>query len=338
MPINKNALIRYQTLDRCFRNTGRNYFFEDLREEINRVFEEINPEGGGISRRQLFLDIGFMESEAGWSAPLEKVRIGKRVAYRYEDPKFSISNQPLNVTELKQLESAIQIMSRFSGLPQFEWINEIIPLLENRLGMKGGEKKVIAFDSNIDYQGLSFITPIFNAIINQRVLSVSYQDFKSADPYVLTFHPHYLKQYNNRWFVFGLNEELDEPAWNLSLDRIQRIEEKDARYRESEMDWDDYFFDIIGVTRMKDCPVEEIRLKFDAATAPYVATKPLHASQKQKPVDDGLEIRINVIPNYELESLILSFGERVQVLAPEWLATKISDRIEKAGLFYQKPS
>jgi predicted DNA-binding transcriptional regulator YafY len=64
----------------------------------------------------------------------------------------------------------------------------------------------------------------------------------------------------------------------------------------------------------------------------------VHATQKQKPVDDGLEIRINVIPNYELESLILSFGENVQVLAPEWLAAKISDRIEKAGIFYQKPS
>jgi predicted DNA-binding transcriptional regulator YafY len=338
MPVNKHALIRYKILDRCFRNTGRNYFFEDLKKEIDNALLELNPGGRGISRRQLFLDIRFMESEEGWLVPLDKVRLGNKLVYRYEDPKFSISNQSLNVTEIKQMESALQIMERFSGLPQFEWINEIIPLLENRLGMKGGEKKVIAFDSNIDYQGLSFITPIFNAIINQRVLSVSYQDFKSAEPYVLTFHPHYLKQYNNRWFVFGLNEELDEPTRNLSLDRIQRIEEMDARYRESEMDWDDYFFDIIGVTRMKDRPVEEIRLKFDAATAPYVATKPLHATQKQKPVDDGLEIRINVIPNYELESLILSFGERVQVLAPGWLASKISDRIEKAGMFYQTQS
>jgi predicted DNA-binding transcriptional regulator YafY len=61
----------------------------------------------------------------------------------------------------------------------------------------------------------------------------------------------------------------------------------------------------------------------------------LHATQKEKPTENGLEVRINVIPNYELESLILSFGERVQVLAPEWLAAKISERIKKATLLYQ---
>lgn len=335
MPVNKHALIRYQILDRCFRNTGRNYFFQDLQEEINKAFQEINPEGEGISRRQLFLDIGFMESEAGWSAPLEKVRIGKRVAYRYEDPKFSISNQPLNVTEIKQMESALQIMSRFSGLPQFEWISEIIPVMENRLGIKGGAQKVISFDSNIDYQGQNFLTPIFNAIINRRVLSVLYKDFLSEESYTLIFHPYYLKQYNNRWFALGLNEATGNPTWTLSLDRIHGIDETAGVYKDSDTDWDDYFFDIIGVTRMKDKEIEEIKLLFSSSLAPYITTKPLHATQKEKLTEDGLEVRINVIPNYELESLILSYGEHVQVLAPGWLASKISARIAKAGILYQ---
>jgi predicted DNA-binding transcriptional regulator YafY len=329
MPINKHALIRYKILDRCFRNTGRNYFFEDLKKEIDNALLDLNPGGRGISRRQLFLDIRFMESEEGWLVPLDKVRLGNKLVYRYEDPKFSISNQPLNVTEIKQMESALQIMERFSGLPQFEWVSELIPVMENQLGIKGGGQKVISFDSNIDYTGQQFLGPVFNAIANRRVLLVTYQDFKSAEPYKLVFHPYYLKQYNNRWFAFGLNEELGEPAWTLSLDRIQTVGESAISYQECDTDWDEYFFDIIGVTRLKEREVEEIKLKFTAAIAPYISTKPLHPTQKENRVEDGLEVRIQVIPNYELESLLLSFGENIKVLQPEWLAGKLSERIEK---------
>lgn len=335
MPINKSAFIRYQILDRCFRNTGRNYFFEDLHKEIDLAIAEINPEGGGISRRQLLYDIAFMESSDGWEVPLERVKQGKKFIYRYSDPQFSINNQPLNQTEIKQVEAALFILSRFQGLPQFEWISEMIPMLENKLGISGENRKVIAYDSNIDYQGYDNIGPLFNAIINKRVLQITYQDFVSKKPYNLVFHPHFLKQYNNRWFVFGINEnpppdKADVEVWNLSLDRIQKIEEAGLPYRDTTTDWEAYFEDIIGVTRMAGRVPEEIKLRFGAASAPYVATKPLHPSQKQKWLDGGeLEIRIVVIPNYELESVILSFGENVQVLVPEWLAGKLAQRIEK---------
>jgi hypothetical protein len=43
MAINKNALIRYQVLDRCFRNPGRMYFWQDLLEECNQALADINP-------------------------------------------------------------------------------------------------------------------------------------------------------------------------------------------------------------------------------------------------------------------------------------------------------
>jgi hypothetical protein len=42
-----------------------------------------------------------------------------------------------------------------------------------------------------------------------------------------------------------------------------------------------------------------------------------------------LEIRINVIINYELEMKILSFGEKVKVITPEKLVVKIKERIKQ---------
>ena len=118
MSVNKNALIRYQVLDRCFRNSGRMYFWEDLLEECNKALIDFDTNNNGIQRRQLFDDIRFMESEVGWAIPLARTRHGRKVYYRYEDLSFSISNQPLNDLEVEQIKSAVQIFSRFSGIPQ----------------------------------------------------------------------------------------------------------------------------------------------------------------------------------------------------------------------------
>jgi predicted DNA-binding transcriptional regulator YafY len=334
MSVNKNALIRYQVLDRCFRNTGRMYFWEDLLEECNRALTDFDPNSEGIQRRQLFDDIRFMESEQGWSIPLSRVRHGRKVYYRYEDLSFSISNQPLNDSEAEQIKSALQIFSRFSGTPQFEWVNEMIPMLESRFGLVERKNEIISFESNIDLKGLHFLTPLFNAIINERVLSVTYKDFKSSEPYEITFHPYFLKQYNNRWFAFGLNSDNQLSKWNLALDRIESLSETSLKYKPSNTDWEEYFYDLVGVTRPEGVDLQEIVLKFTPEVAPYIITKPLHPSQKHKNDPTGIEVRIKVIPNFELERLVLSFGEQVKVISPQDFKERISQRLNSAGRLY----
>ena len=162
------------------------------------------------------------------------------------------------------------------------------------------------------------------------MLQIEYQDFKSDEPFTLTFHPYYLKQYNNRWFVLGLNEELDIPTWNLALDRIESISPTRKEYIPTDIDWNDYFYDIVGVTRFQDKDVEKVVLEFAKEVAPYVETKPIHPSQKSEWVGDKLRVTIEVIPNYELESLILSFGEKVKVEKPVNLAKLIKERLKLA--------
>ncbi len=334
MSVNKNALIRYQVLDRCFRNTGRMYFWEDLLEECNKSLIEFDPNSEGIQRRQLFDDIRFMESEAGWSIPLGRFRHGRRVYYRYEDLSFSINNQPLNQSEVEQMKSALQILSRFSGTPQFEWVNEMAPMLESKFGLIERKSQIISFESNIDLKGLHFLTPLFNAIANERVLLVKYKDFKSSEPYDITFHPYFLKQYNNRWFVLGLNADNQVPNWNLALDRIESLSETAERYIPSATDWEEYFYDLVGVTRPLGVKLQEVVLRFSSEVAPYVITKPIHPSQKHKNDPTGLEVKIKVIPNLELERLILSFGEQVKVISPQDFKERISQRLKSAGRLY----
>jgi predicted DNA-binding transcriptional regulator YafY len=118
----------------------------------------------------------------------------------------------------------------------------------------------------------------------------------------------------------------------LALDRIKVIKElPDHQYRENaEVDFTTYFDDIIGVTKMEYRP-QTIKLLLDKENAPYVITKPIHSSQKiEEEREDGIVISIHVIPNFELEKEILSFGDRMIVLSPERLKRHIEARMKKA--------
>lgn len=332
MSINKKALTRYLAYDRCLRNTGAKYTWKNLIEVANEALHEEGLEG--IGKTQFYADMQYMEM-CDWKAPIEKYKDGRTVYFKYSDPSYSINNQPLNETEAKQLKSAIQVLSRFKGIPQFEFINEIIPAIESKLGLVNIDKEVMSFENNLDYEGAKFITPLFNAIVNKRSLNVDYQDFNSALPYTIAFHPYYLKQYNNRWFVFGYNELTKNEFWNMALDRIKSIKETKENYLETEIDWEEYFYDLIGVTKKIESQLITIKLLFSPSQAPYVITKPIHPTQKIKNTESGLEVWIEVVPNYELEKLILSFGESVKVISPDMFKKIILERIEKINILYR---
>ena len=60
-------------------------------------------------------------------------------------------------------------------------------------------------------------------------------------------------------------------------------------------------------------------------------TKPLHGSQKSKWIDENtLEVKLNIIINYELERLILSYADSVTVIHPQSLLDIIKNRISNS--------
>ena len=332
MAIIKNALLRYKTLDRCFRNSGREYLFKDLLNAVNEALWEDDPTSNGIRERQLRQDIQFMKSEAGYQAPIEtKIVDGKKHAYFYSDPKFSIDNSPLTEIEAKQFKNVLSLFQRFSGSPGFEWVEGMNVMLKNKFG--GGDDKVISFESNIDYTGYNWISPLFNAIVQKKVLWVTYTPFTGGS-FSFVLHPYYLKQYNGRWFILGLNEELGIETWTIPLDRIHALKEAKISYRSTDSDWDYHFSEIIGVTRYNK-PIETIELLFNDKRGKYVETKPLHESQRNKWTDEGFLVTLKLIPNLELEQVILSYGEDVEVLQPKYLRERIKERVEKITEVYR---
>ena len=198
----KNATIRYQTLDRCFRNPTKKYFYKDLLDSCNEALYNYDK-SEGIEERQLKYDINFMESEQGWSIELEKLRDGKKVYLRYSDTNFSINNKGMNELEAEQLKSAMLVLSRFKGMPQFEWINELLPKLNQSFLLPEDSSEILSFETNEFVKGIEHISTLFNAILYKQTLQITYQSFNSEKPNTFIFHPYLLKQFNNRWFLFG---------------------------------------------------------------------------------------------------------------------------------------
>lgn len=334
MSINKNAYLRYQVLDKCFSNKYRLFFLEDLLEEINKALEDFNGEGSKIEKRQLFEDIKFMESEAGWLIPLERIKYGKKVHYRYSEDKYSIRNQKISDEELDAINAALMVLIRFRGLPQFEWVNELVAKLQS-LFKQGETPEVISFDQNEFLVGLDYLPILYKCIIRETVLKIEYQSFKENCPRFLTIHPYHLKQFNKRWFLFGINDS-DNLLYNLPLDRIKSISPEPIRFKRNVIaNFKDYFEDIIGVSFQPGNKPIKICLQLDNAIAPYIMTKPLHGSQKVKSKNEcGILIEIEVIPNYELNQLLLSYGAGLEVISPEDYRSTFARTINEMKIKY----
>lgn len=342
MATNKHAIIRYQALDKCFSNFGRQFFIEDLIKACNEALYDFtlsekfaDCDNPGISRRQILDDIRFMESDAGYQIPLDRFKggdSGKKVYYRYADKDFSINNQPITDEEMKQLREMTSLLNRFKGLPQCEWMEELITNLEDKFKIKGSTKSVISMESNAYVEGLKYLSTIFNAIVNKQVLHIVYSPFNKPDC-EWDIHPYFIKQYNNRWFLLGLNNN-DNRISNIGLDRIKSLEQSAINYIEDNIiiDIDEYFSDVVGVTIPTNKEVVRVKLQFSEKRYPYIISKPLHESMRKVDNDNHI-VAIDVIPNRELESLILSFGDDVEVLEPLEFRKQIANKIKSN---YQK--
>lgn len=110
MPVNKNALLRYKTIDRCLRNPYRQWTLEDLVDACSDALYEMEGITRGVSVRTIQNDIQVMRSDRlGYNAPIE---VYDNKYYRYSEPHFSITSLPLTEDDGALLRQALTIISR----------------------------------------------------------------------------------------------------------------------------------------------------------------------------------------------------------------------------------
>ena len=127
MASNKNALIRYKTIDYCLRNNFQKWTLDDLIEACSDALYEYEGKNVNVSKRTIQLDIQLMRSDKlGYNAPIE---VYERRFYRYADSDYSITNIPVTENDIKVMNESIQLLRQFKDFSLFKEIFEFSQLV-----------------------------------------------------------------------------------------------------------------------------------------------------------------------------------------------------------------
>ena len=337
MSKNNNSFIRYKALDRCFRDNIHRYFIEDLISECEKEFKSSGI-AAKVSRRQIFDDIRFMESEEGWGIKLNRLKDGKRIYYRYEKGG-SRRNSSLTEMETMQLKNAINTLDRFRAMPGYEWVSDIIVNLECRLGLNGYGEEIISFETK--GKGVTKLPAILDAILNHKVLEIRIEyGYKRS---TITMHPYYVKQSSGRLFVFGYyygKNKSKAKVGVFDMDRITKLNHVDdvEFVPNTDIDYSHRFDDVLGVRLpRRDVKKEHIILQFDESWFKTVYNTPIHYSQKI--VNKKLcRISLDLRPTKKLISQLLYYGSAVEVRSPESLKSMLMEELVGIAAKYKKYS
>ncbi|MBS0028922.1 helix-turn-helix transcriptional regulator [Chitinophaga sp. 22321] len=336
MSINKLALIRYKAIDECLRNRYRKWTLEDLIEKVADVLYDVEGIGSGVSRRTIQADIQLMRSDKlGYNAPIV---VKDRKYYAYSDPAYSITNAPINDGDVDKMKEIVAVLKQFNGFSYFDDMSEMIARLENNLYKSTAEhRNCIQFENNHQLLGLVHINPLYQATLHKKALLIEYKSFKASKAQEHICYPYLLKEYRNRWFIITRTKHSPQLT-TMALDRIVSLQElpKERFVPYEGIPFEEYFGNLIGVTKSEKDVAHKIILEIDNKHAPYVLTKPLHHSQEVlKEGDNSTIISIQVVLNFELEREIMGFGEHMKVLSPKSLATRIGRRLAQAVKAYE---
>lgn len=203
----------------------------------------------------------------------------------------------------KNLSDILQQKSFYSDLMEFMQQNP-------------KHKEAILLDNDIQLKGFEHTQEILSAIKQQRKIEFEYQKFKEDTPKKYVIEPYAIKEFDNRWYLVGL-EEGKMQLYKFGIERILQLTVTTIKFkREKAVSTAEHFARMLGVNDQQK-EREVIQISFTPFQTKYIETLPLHWSQKEVAKENGwITFEYYLIPNFELEQKILSFGMEAKVVKP----------------------
>ena len=368
MPSNKNAVIRYMYLDQMLSDRYNKYTCVDLLNKVNERLELAGyPTIGGdpsdydryikSGKRVIQLDIQALQ-ETPFCMEIDcSEKIDGAPVYRYADQTQSLFSKPLSDDEKRLLQEVLNTLGQFAGLDNFEWLHDLQEKLNDRKSFGRSEfdqdstdnRKIISFSSNDYLAGKDYLGTLFTLIAHKKVVDVDYAPF-GEEVRTIRLYPYLLKQYNDRWYLIGTppaNDKFDYRKnffLNLALDRIAAVHPVEGvPFVEADEDLEERFEDIIGPSYYEKEPLTPIVIAVSNSYLGYVDTKPLHGSQikfspeeqerlhkKYPSFADYTFYGLNLKPNRELYNTIYRNGDRILLVSPKDIRSKMVKELESS--------
>ena len=332
MPVSKNALIRYKTIDRCLQNHYRRWTLDDLIDACSDALYELEGRDEGVSKRTVQLDIQNLRKL--YSAPIKVI---DHKYYIYEDEDFSITESPLSEEDVKQMSEAVKVLRELSGFQEFSGMEGIMGRLEDVVHIaRDKSRPVVFFEKNDLLKGLEFIQPLHQAILNRHPVRMTYQSFKAKVPNSFTFHPYALKEFEKRWYVVAYSESAGDLR-TFALDRIAGLRRTGDHFRMPVgFNVDTLFQQSFGIYLPEGEKPVLVKIRTTLREAAYLEDLPLHPSQMLVSRDSGSCVyAMRLIPNPGFIMELCKRGDRLEVLEPESLRDSVKEELKKALKQYE---
>lgn len=208
------------------------------------------------------------------------------------------------------------------GLPSFQLLDSFITAYA--INSTKGYDQYVHLEDYVN-NGAENFHGLLHAIKNKVQVHVFYQSYWSDTGLERIINPYFLKEFKNRWYLIGLDEG-KRAIRIFGLDRIKNltISRKKFSLPENEQP-QNYFRDCFGIiSKEEGQELETILLSFTSEQGKYIKSLPMHHSQQILKDDvNGLMISLKVYATYDLIREILSHGDRVKVLEPKSLVSRI---------------
>ncbi|MCF8278061.1 MAG: WYL domain-containing protein [Flavobacteriales bacterium] len=319
MPANKYALLRYRIIDDCLTNKGRKFpTKEDLKYACEQALYGSSDERISISTIEKDMWAMKNEGELGYYAPIAYSKLEK--GYFYEDENYTIKEISLSEEDKEAIRFAATTLFQFKDLAIFDQFGSAIQKIMDRLSISpeiqdDAIDRFVQFENTPMAKGTDLLPILLQAIKETRELRFRYVSFLDESESERVLHPYLLKEYRNRWYVIGKDDEAGKVK-TFGLDRIYDLSIRENYFTvDKTFDPEVLFKYSFGITA--GGKPEKVVLRFAPQEGRYVKAQPLHPTQKIiKENADGLTVELKVIPSYELKATIRSFGDKVEVLQP----------------------
>jgi predicted DNA-binding transcriptional regulator YafY len=323
MPVTKNPYLRYKAIDARLRN--RQKPFPTIHDLIDACKRETEHEP---SLDTVVKDIKNMRYS--FHAPIKYCR--SKAVYEYTDDTYRFDGVGLMEQDIDGIKNAIELIQSIGSSrvsQQFEHAMEkVLSAYKEKFPQGNFKRQFIQTDSPRDFRGFEHFDLFIRAIKDRIPVSIVHYSYSKHKFTSRIIHPMMLKEFDNRWYVVAFSDEHNEIR-TFGFDRIHSPILVHGQFSSAqEPDALAYFKDIYGVYPIENQGLQRIVIDISPRELAYFRSYPVHESQEFLHVHSNgrAQIKLDLIPSFELVRLLRSFGNMIRIVSPEWLKLEVTQQ------------